>query len=76
MKDTPQAIRREIVNVGEKSSKGISTPRPPEKVESTCRSCPASFDETVGRGGGHLVAGRGQVRKSADRLAEHLGAMA
>ena len=73
MKDTPQAIRREIVNVGEKSSKGISTPRPPKKVESTCRSC---FDETVGRRGGHLVAGRGQVRKSADRLAEHLGAMA
>ena len=76
MKDTPQAIRREIVNVGEKSSKGISTPRLPREVE-TCRSCPASFDETVGRrGGGHLVAGRGQVRRSADRLAEQLGAMA
>ena len=56
--------------------KGIPTRRPPKRVQSTCRSGPASFDETVGRGGGHLVAGRGQVRKSADRLAEQLGAMA
>ena len=56
--------------------KGIPTRRPPKRVQSTCRSGPASFDVRVERRDGHLVAGRGQVRKSADRLAEHLGAMA
>ena len=76
MKDTPPAIRRAIVNVGEKSWKGISTRPPPKTIESTCRSGPASFDVEVERKGGHLVAGRGQARKSPAPLAEHLGAMA
>jgi hypothetical protein len=75
MKESPQAIR-EIVNVGEKSWKGASTRRPPKKIESTCRSGPASFDDKVECRGGHLVAGRGQGRRSADRFPEHLGAMA
>ena len=76
MKDTPQAIHREIVNVGEKSWKGTSTRRPPKKVESTCRSGPASFDDKVECRGGHLVAEGGQMRKSADCFPAHLGAIA
>ena len=47
MKDQPSAIRRAIVNVGEKSWNGASTRRPAKKVESTCRSGPASFDDKV-----------------------------
>ena len=47
MKDKPQAIRREIANVGETSWKGASTQRPPKEIDSTCRSGPASFDDKV-----------------------------
>ena len=61
MKETPQAIRGETVNVGEKSWKGTSMRQPPKQVESTRRSGPASFDDKVEPRGGHRVAGRGQV---------------
>jgi hypothetical protein len=70
MTDTPQAIRREIVNVGEKSWKGTSTRQLPKK-SGIDLSIPSRLIRRQGR-----VAGRRHVRERTDRFPENLGAIA
>ena len=68
MTDTPQTIRRENVNVGEKSWKGTSTRQLPKKVESTCRSRPVSFDDKVEwRGEGTCADARTAFPRTSER---------